>query len=707
MTDPSGAPEAVQLSLLQGFGASRRPAGTSPTASVLPIARVALESPVPHLDRLFDYTVPEKYDAEAQPGARVKVRFGAQELPGFIIERAAEPATGVRLVPLAKVVSGEPVLTPEVVALARAVADRYAGTFSDVLRAAVPPRVARVDKEFAAGGDVGGEADGDTDGDLGPNADSAVESSAPDGPSLLSRYAHGSQFLAHLAAGETPRAVFTSLGGYGAQAWPHELAEAAAAARRAGKGVLIVVPDQRDLARLQDAFAARIGAGSFVRLNADDGPTPRYRNFLRLVHGQVNVAIGTRSAAFAPVSNLGLVVLWDDGDELHAEPRAPYQHAREVLLLRAEQAQCALLIGGFARSTEAQRLVAAGWALPIQADRPTVRNRTPRIVNSADSYQQERDPLAARARLPHVAWRTAREALERGPVLVQVARTGFSPALACQDCREPARCAHCQGPLAQGSRAGQPACRWCGQLAGAWQCINCGGRRLRATAVGAARTAEELGRAFPTVPVISSAGDHVRDTVGPEPALVVATPGAEPVPAAGYAAALLLDGTMMLGRESLRTAEDTLRRWFNAAALVRPAGSGGTVVVTADDGATVGSLVRWDPAGAAERELGLRQELHLPPAVRYASLSGSAAALEGFVSGLQLPGQVRLIGPTPVEETYQGQGGSRWGDHRTLVFFPYRAAAEVTAQLRSRRAALSARKTGDPVNIRLDAVDML
>ena len=73
-------------------------------------------------------------------------------------------------------------------------------------------------------------------------------------------------------------------------------------------------------------------------------------------------------------------------------------------------------------------------------------------------------------------------------------------------------------------------------------------------------------------------------SVGPEPALVVATPGAEPVAEGGYAAALLLDGWALLDRADLRASEETLRRWLAAAALVRPGGEGGRVVVMADSG---------------------------------------------------------------------------------------------------------------------------
>ena len=125
-------------------------------------------------------------------------------------------------------------------------------------------------------------------------------------------------------------------------------------------------------------------------------------------------------------------------------------------------------------------------------------------------------------------------------------------------------------------------------------------------------------------------------------ALVVATVGAEPVAEGGYAAALLLDGDSLLRRENLRAGEDTVRRWFNAAALVRPASDGGLVVITATESAAVGALLRWDPAGYARRELELRMELQLPPAVRIASVTGPRAAVVHFTAArAEAAGDVR------------------------------------------------------------------
>ena len=159
--------------------------------------------------------------------------------------------------------------------------------------------------------------------------------------------------------------------------WPVAVAHAAAATLAGGRGTLICVPDGKDVERVDRALTAVLGAGQHVTLTADSGPAQRYADFLAISRGARRVVVGTRAAALAPVQDLGLVVIWDDGDDLHAEPRAPYPHTRETLLLRAEREGTAALLGGFARTVEAEYLLRSGWARELSAPRATVRSGSP------------------------------------------------------------------------------------------------------------------------------------------------------------------------------------------------------------------------------------------------------------------------------------------------------------------------------------------
>jgi primosomal protein N' (replication factor Y) len=678
----SEAPDAdgEQLALLAGARTSLRAARAKPAkparlpAAELPVARVAVDVGLAHLDRPFDFQVPTELAEAAQPGVRVRIRFAGRLVDGYLLERAAGSAHEGRLAFLERVVSPEPVLTPEVLRLARAVADRYAGTLADVLRLAVPPRHARVEQAERA-----------------PQRDGAPLPRP--GPATWTRYEHGGALLDAVHAGATVRAVWSALPG---PTWPDEVARLVGTALAAGRGALVVVPDHRDVARVDAALADLLGADRHVVLSAETGPAARYRRWLRVRRGEVRAVVGTRAAMFAPVHDLGLVVVWDDGDDLHAEPRAPYPHVRTVLALRSSQEAACLVVGGLARTAEGSALVRSGWARSVAAPRDVVRRTAPLVV--ADPGTDHPSEAGVRgARLPTEAWRTARTGLASGPVLVQVPRSGYLPGLACATCRAPARCDACRGPLAAGDLDRPSACRWCGVVATAWACPSCDGHRLRATVVGSGRTAEELGRAFPRVTVRSSGGSApVLDRVGVEPALVVATPGAEPVADGGYAAALLVDGWVLLGRPDLRAAEEALRRWTAAAALVRPAAEGGTVVLLADAGApAVQALVRWDQAGFADRELAERAGLRLPPESRMASLTGTPDALAGFLAAAQLPPHAELLGPVPAGPDHRDQ-------ERLLVRSPRGEGAATVAALKAAAGVRSAHKEVGPVRLQVD-----
>ncbi len=671
-------------------GAARDP---GPAAAVLPVAQVAVDIPLAHLDRPFDYLIPERLSDQAVPGCRVRVRFAGQLVDGYLLDRAAESGHQGRLARLERVVSPEPVLSPEIMALAREVADRYAGTLADVLRLAIPPRHART--ESAASLPVpGGTVRGGTEPDGTGHGGTVPEAGGP-GPGPWARYPDGPAFLDALASRRGPRAVWSALPG---PHWPEEIARAVATAAATGRGALAVVPDARDLSLLDAALAAQLGPGRHVTLSADLGPAERYRRWLSVRRGAQRVVAGTRAAMFAPVSDLGLVVLWDDGDDLHAEPRAPYPHAREVLALRAHRTGAAVLIGGFARTAESTRLVASGWARPVVAGRQVLRGHAPAVRAAGGDAELARDEAAQTARLPSLVLRTAREALASGPVLVQVPRRGYVAALGCARCRDSARCAACGGPLALASVGGAPRCGWCGVADEQWRCSRCGHSAVRALVTGAGRTAEELGRAFPGVPLVTSGGAAVIPAVPGSPALVVATPGAEPQAAGGYAAALLLDGWMLLGRPSLRAAEEALRRWMNAAALVRAGPAGGRVVVVADSTIpAVQALVRWDPVTHSERELDERAELHFPPAVRIAALSGPQEAVDALLADTELPPGAELLGP--VEEPPDSV--------RTLVRVPRSAGLALAGALQRAQAGRSARKAPGAVRVQLDPAELI
>ena len=468
-----------------------------------PVARVLLDSPVPHLDRTFDYLVPAAMAQQALPGTRVMVRFGEQEMRGWIWERGSTTTHIGRLSALRRVVSDLPVLPEGSRRLIEAVASRSCGTRSDVVRLAVPARHATTEKA---------ERD---------KAPLALPTWEPPSSSELSwqPYDGGEEFLRRLAHGEAPRAVWSALP---AQLPPPEarssdddgrrvpvvspwqlcLARAVQATLASSRGAVVVVATTHQAETLAARLRHNLEGEPVVVLSAEHGPARRYRAFLALLLGRARVVVGTRAAAFAPVHRLGLAVVWDDGDNRLEEPHAPYSHTRTVLALRSTLDGAGLLIGGFSRSVEAQSLVEQGWCQSLAAPRHIVRGVVPRVEVPGPA-ELDREGASGAARLPSLAHQALRRALQDGPVLIQVPRAGYAPLVACARCREAAQCAVCGGPLAMDQR-GRTSCRWCARTVGRWNCPECGGHGLRMATIGSTRTGEELGRAFPGVPVVVS-----------------------------------------------------------------------------------------------------------------------------------------------------------------------------------------------------------
>jgi primosomal protein N' (replication factor Y) len=194
-------------------------------------------------------------------------------------------------------------------------------------------------------------------------------------------------------------------------------------------------------------------------------------------------------------------------------------------------------------------------------------------------------------------------------------------------------------------------------------------------------------------------------TVAQKPALVVATPGAEPVAAGGYGAALLLDGWALLGRADLRATEETLRRWMTAAGLVKAAGDGGRVVVLAESALPpVQALIRWDPVWHASQELAARTELGFPPAVRMAAVDGTPKALAAFLAELALPASGEILGPVPLGEPDRDGNTEK---ERALVRTTRAEGRALAAALTTAQHSRTARKDPDSIRVRLDPLELI
>src|SRR5690349_5072037 len=222
------------------------------------VARVLIDSPLPQLDRLFDYEIPGELADSAVAGVRVRVplRTAGRVVDGFLVEVGEPDASDRPLSELDAVVSPVPVLTPGLYAHARRCADRAAGSASDILRLAIPKRMVRAEKAWLA---------------AGPPAKPEIEPGARDwADAVLAEYPGlaGALDASERLAVDAPPQPATTADGSAVGAWAALLVAAAVRTLAGGRSAVLVVPDHRDRAQLEAALADRVPAEAVVRDDA-------------------------------------------------------------------------------------------------------------------------------------------------------------------------------------------------------------------------------------------------------------------------------------------------------------------------------------------------------------------------------------------------------------------------------------------------------
>ncbi|GAA1951477.1 primosomal protein N' [Brevibacterium antiquum] len=673
--------------------------GQVPLAAEDPVAHVLIDHPVPHLARAFDYAVPEKFADTARPGVRVRVRFAGRLRDGFLLERVEKSDHIGPLATIERITSPVVVLTPGLMSLASATARRYAGTLSDVLRLAIPPRHARAEKAVLKAektlqhneGSSGAPSDSD-------NASTVSASSTADqGPAENTIDRLGAWVVRESShereddfpAAEHPRMALTCVPGpTPGLSWITAGLEAARATLAAGESVLWLVPDHRELAVLSAALDASPDIPSYSVLSADQSPEQRWKAWLRSLLGHTRVTIGTRAAAFAPIAGLGLIICFDDSNPNYLDQHAPYPHAREVCLLRSTIDATGLLFVSTDRSAEIQRLVEVGWLRDATPTGPERREGAPRVYVP----DEERDPFAWQ-RIPSRAWQLMRGALRPGakdtnavgPVLVQVPRAGYYPVFACARCQEVARCPQCSATLTTQSEVGPFACRSCGYHSDTFSCGRCRSNQVRSIVRGRGRTVEELRKAMPGIEILESGGDDIPVAIDDSRRIVVATTGAEPYALGGYACAILLDS--LWPGPWMRSTDEGVSRRLRAAVLVRSRTAGGVVYLGDTDETIRNTVTTFDPVTTMSRALGDRLDLGFPPYRRIVELTGAGTDIDAVIAAV--PDLTELIRDSDGDE------------QKAVAAYPIAAGDTVGEALAHQIASRSAKKLPQ-VRVRID-----
>lgn len=587
------------------------------------MARVAIDSPLPNLDRLFDYSIPAQLQSIAIVGARVKVPFGRSKkaLDGFIVEIVAESEFSGKLAEVSELVSTVPVLPGPLYKTLKAVAERQACTLGDLLKLAVPTRSVAVEKKFVA-----------------ENSGYATVKSR-DKASLT-------------ASVIEPRN----------NAWTMRMIDFAKKQSVDGFSTILLVPDFRDQIILKDALTVQ--AIKFIDYSTDRKGSERYSSFLECLRPGAHVVVGSRNSIYAPLSNLGGIFIYDDGDENLVEPTSPYTHARDVALVRQATSGCDLSIESHYRSTEVQRLVEVGY---LKDEVSTFKS--PDVAVSEDL-----------AKLPTMAWQAVRKTAleEERAVLIQVSSKGMARSTYCFDCGVRAQCHSCHGPIWIDS-ANMPKCRWCSANNLNFKCSDCGGTRLKQGAGGSSRTVTEIGKSFPGAQIIESTGDKPILEIKPGKRIVVSTPGAEPRVEGGYGCVVILDGAHSLAKDSLRAKDIALRNWSNAIALLS---NDGRAVVSGIPQQLGQRIALWQQREIASEEFANRKELDFPPALRLASIQGEKSAAAEVIRHID-SGKYQILGPISLKSDKADI------DHRYVIKYQYSQGATLATELKASIAKLS------------------
>lgn len=549
------------------------------------------------LDREFDFFIPEQLAVSV--GCRVGFQLGRSKTQqtGFVIEilDSSEYATSEL-----KTVFGPPMLMPAVLKLARLVAKRQAVALGEVLAAAIPDFMPRVETTLEQAHEQPSARSSDSD------SSAKVRNSESEALTMLQ------PAVARLGApqGTGKHAYLSSVSpvefcGHNFPDWVLVFAAAAIQRLTNNQSTLIITPELDDSSLVMRVFEL-LGVPA---LNYGQKKADRYRAFRQLLKEEPGIVVGNRSALYAPAAALSLICLVDDLDDSLRDQASPYLHARELAMMRDTD----LILAANYRSPDVARLVKMGYL----ADSGS--NLKPPAISFSEPGN----------RLDAASFQLLRQALERGPLLVLTPHRGNSSASFCAVCSARLQCRSCGG-LIWSPTKNEHSCRLCRRAATSCEC---GSTQIRPGRAGSERTAADLGRAFPGVAVVEANATKKPRVKGQ--LIVVATPGSAPRISPGYAAVLVLDAEVWLARETLRAEQLAIRDWQEAISLLAPGGRALLASVTPRLGKTISLQLMREHAAEQLTDLAA---LRLPPTVRIASVEGDRAVVLRAVAAAEEAG---------------------------------------------------------------------
>ena len=595
-----------------------------------PVAQICVDTGVFHLPDTYDYLVPQDITDLVVPGVFVKVPFGSTEVMGYVQSREKSDLDPKLLKIINKVISPIPLLTEELIEIIELTCQRYACKPWDVIRSAIPARVASAEKEYL---------------------DLSVPDIATSKPKLEHR-------VTIAKSGQSLSATINEILG----------------SLENGQQLLVILPDERDIKQL---LTFNLVAKP-VLLTSDIPKSDRYANYLECRFQKSRFIVGTRSAIFTPLAANSVILIFNDGDESMYERRFPSWNVRDIAMLRS--GDFSLHFIGASPSLEIIRLAELGWLKVKKSEKSSGSHRP--VLHFADSGVSDISLM--------------KTGLKKGNVLVVMAETGYINAIACQKCRNQARC-ECGGKIYLPDKNSHLTCAICQKVTQDFACTWCDGKTIRSIAKGSARIADEIAKAVPGYRVLLSKGGSRIDAISDlnENVLVLATYGCEPV--GNYSTIVLRSLENLSNRVSLRSLEIARRLVFeNRARLSNDQGS--TMFIDlASDNALSQSLLKSDVYGSSLAELNERKDLNLPPFCRIAILTGDTSAIRQLARNLE---ENDLFSAIAIQENFSQTAESR-GKSRLVLRCEISKSSEFSEFFRD-LARYRGIKSLAPLQLRMD-----
>lgn len=589
-----------------------------------PVASVLISAAASWLTGSLDFLVPPRLAQTALVGSLVKVKVSGKERLGVITCRKDTTSWQKPLQSLQRVLTPWPLLDAKTLRLVESVSIHYGVGSAVLLRYVLPTRRAKVDSGFTGNMQV----------------DLKASAPLPDDEDITwNQYAGGAEFFSELGAGRHPRAVVAALprvegsdNGWLPPRLQHDdlsarflpVAQLVKTIWQNGEQSLLIFPTADEAGEAYLFLRKYFGqAAQQVVLYTSTVPVVQaYEAFLKARFGQAAVVVASRGGVFIPLAKPGLCYCWDNAAWSLNSDMYPNFSARQVLLHRTVQDGTALVFEHYSVSAADFQLVERGFARKLAPLRDALRRGTSRF-QFQDYESQMWEGRTAGALIPSRALNIARRGLKLGPVLISVPPDGKFSVVSCLNCGKHATCSVCGGALRfSGSRL---LCTRCAAVSATYVCPHCGATKLRGRLLESRTVIEDIGKLFPRVPVlVSKPGSSRLSRIDAESRLVIASPGAEPIPPGGYQAALILRAHMLASRTALWASQEVMRRFLSVAAMVAP---GKIVFVTEPLGQLwEQGLTRWDPWSVAAKDLQERQIGHFAPAWRTALLQSSNLA---------------------------------------------------------------------------------